>query len=76
MTNVLPLRPTQMAEHVDPDTKAFATARARCALLGAALYRRIDDDGTTTFSIGLRKFESIAQVEDYLDTVDGDGAPP
>ena len=76
MGTIIPLGPVAAAAIVDGEAKLFATARARCALLGAALYRRIDDDGTTTFSIGLRKFESIAQVEDYLDTVDGDGAPP
>jgi len=72
MTNVIPFGSTQAAEIVDSDAKDFFTARARCAILGAAMYRHVADDGTATFTIGLRKFESIAQVEDFLDQIAGD----
>jgi hypothetical protein len=66
---ILPFNPSVAAELTDADTKRLATARARCALLGAALYRRIGDGGAVTFIVGLRKFRSLDEVESYLDTI-------
>lgn len=73
MSNVYPFSPTQMAERVDPDSKRFSTCRARVALLlGGALRRHVADDGTVVFAIGLRRFVSLDQVEDFLDQIGGD----
>jgi hypothetical protein len=71
VSNVYPFGSAQAAELADADVKRESTARARCALLGRAL-RRIDDDGAVTFAIGLHRFESIAQVEDFLDQIVSD----
>lgn len=69
MTHILPFGPSQAASYAE---KEFATLRARCALLGAALYRRVDAGGAVTYAIGMRRFESVQQVEDWLDQVVGD----
>lgn len=63
---VLPFGPSQAAVLAE---KEFATLRARAALLGAALYRRTQD-GVETYVIGLRRFESLDQVEDFLDRIE------
>jgi len=67
--NVLPFSPTQAAAFVD---KLYETCRARCALAGAALYRRVDDDGQVVFVAGMRRFATLDQLEDWLDQIRGD----
>jgi hypothetical protein len=70
--NVYPLRSTQAAELVDADEKRWQTCRARCALLGRELRRVVADDGRAVYSIGLHRFESIEQAEDFLDQIVSD----
>ena len=67
MSRVLPFGPVQAAELADVKTKRLATARARCALLRGELRSLVADDGTVTFAIGMRRFATIDQVEDFLD---------
>lgn len=69
MAEILPFGPSQAAAYVE---KEFANLRARCALLGAALYRRTDSSGAVTYAIGLRRFESLGQVEEFLDEIRGE----
>ena len=71
MSNVYPLTSVRAAEYADADSKREATLRARCALLGAVLNRH-RANGVVMFSIGLRKFETISDAEDYMDAVVGD----
>jgi hypothetical protein len=48
--------------------KRFETARAQAALMiGSALYRREADNGEVSYSIGIRRFATLDQVEDFLD---------
>ena len=61
------LPPVQESLYVD---KRFETERARAALIGAALYRRSADDGEVTFSIGMRRFATLDEAEDYLDRLE------
>ena len=65
--------------HTQPDSKSFhkqlATLCARAALAGIALNAIEDDYGSTVFIVSrwamTRRFETIKDVDDWLDSVTG-----